>query len=99
MKKSNNNRSKSQKKRAEKNQKRLSDKTRLSKQQRWEMRERVRILSETLSQFQQGLYKAVSFMYNGFMDVTYVHPFWILGGFVAGWVVCFIQMKYGNDGK
>jgi len=51
MKKSNNNRSKSQKKRAEKNQKRLSDKTRLSKQQRWEMRERVRILSETLSQF------------------------------------------------
>lgn len=38
-------------------------------------------------------------MYNGFMDVTYIHPLWILGGFVAGWVVCFIQMKYGNDGK
>lgn len=30
------------------------------------------------------------------MDVTYLHPLWLLAGFAVGWFVCYIQMKYGK---
>ena len=51
MKQSNENRSESQRKRAEKNKERISDKPHLSKHERWELKERLRILSETFSKF------------------------------------------------
>lgn len=49
MKQSNKNRSERQRKRSLKNKKRLSDKPHLSKHERWEARERIRIISEMLS--------------------------------------------------
>ena len=51
MKRSNDNKSETQRKRAEKNKERISDKPYLSKHQRWELRERLRIISESLSKF------------------------------------------------
>lgn len=48
MKKSNLIRSESQRKRSEKNQERISDKPRLSKHERWEMAERLRIIQEAM---------------------------------------------------
>ena len=51
MKQSNNNKSETQRKRAEKNKNRISDKPHLSKHERWEFRERLRIISESLSKF------------------------------------------------
>lgn len=48
MKQSNENRSESQRKRAEKNKERISAKPRLSKHERWEMAERLRIIQEAL---------------------------------------------------
>ncbi len=48
MKKSNIVRSDSQRKRSEKNQERISDKPRLSKHERWEMTERLRIIQEAM---------------------------------------------------
>jgi hypothetical protein len=30
------------------------------------------------------------------MKVTYLHPFWVLAGFACGWIVAYIQMKYGK---
>lgn len=51
MKQSNSSKSESQRKRAEKNKERLSNKPHLSKHEKWEMRERLRIISETLSKF------------------------------------------------
>jgi hypothetical protein len=51
MKQSNANKSETQRKRAEKNKNRISDKPHLSKHERWELRERLRIISESLSKF------------------------------------------------
>jgi hypothetical protein len=51
MKQSNDNKSETQRKRAEKNKNRMSDKPYLSKHERWELRERLRIISESLSKF------------------------------------------------
>lgn len=51
MKQSNDNKSETQRKRAEKNKERISDKPHLSKHERWELRERLRIISESLSKF------------------------------------------------
>jgi hypothetical protein len=51
MKQSNDNKSETQRKRAEKNKNRISDKPHLSKHERWELRERLRIISESLSKF------------------------------------------------
>lgn len=51
MKQSNSKRSQSQRKRAEKNKDRVSNKPHLSKHERWELRERLRIVSESLSKF------------------------------------------------
>jgi len=49
MKQSNDNKSKTQRKRAEKNKNRISDKPYLSKHQKWENAERIRIIAEALS--------------------------------------------------
>lgn len=51
MKQSNENKSDRQRKRSEKNKERLSDKPHLSKHEKWEIRERLRILSEAMSKF------------------------------------------------
>lgn len=48
MKQSNDSKSESQRKRAEKNKERIADKPYLSKQEKWEIRERLRIISEAL---------------------------------------------------
>lgn len=48
MKQSNNKKSESQRRRAEKNRERISDKHYLSKHEKWEIRERLRIISEAL---------------------------------------------------
>lgn len=48
MKQSNQNKSETQRKRSEKNRERISAKPHLSKHEKWEMRERVRIISEAL---------------------------------------------------
>jgi len=48
MKQSNDSRSESQRRRAEKNKDRIADKPSLSKQEKWEIRERLRIISEAL---------------------------------------------------
>jgi hypothetical protein len=49
MKQSNEQKSQSGRKRYEKNKDRLSDKPSMSKQERWEARERLRIISQALS--------------------------------------------------
>ncbi len=54
MKKSNIVRSESQRKRSEKNQERISDKPQLSKHEKWELKERFRIISEALSYFDKN---------------------------------------------
>lgn len=51
MKKSNTIRSESQRRRSEKNQERMADKPKLSKHEKWELRERFRIISDALSSF------------------------------------------------
>lgn len=51
MKQSNDKRSESQRKRAEKNKERIADKTHLSKHEKWEIKERLRIISEAMSNF------------------------------------------------
>lgn len=48
MKQSNNTRSETQRKRSEKNKDRISDKPHLSKHEKWEIRERLRIISEAI---------------------------------------------------
>lgn len=48
MRQSNDIRSESQRQRYDKNKKRISDKHYLSKQQKWEIKERLRIISEAL---------------------------------------------------
>ena len=50
MKQSNESRSETQRKRSEKNKDRLADKPHLSKHERWEIKERLRIISEALSE-------------------------------------------------
>jgi len=52
MKQSNDQKSERQRKRAKKNQERLSDKPHLSKHERWEIKERLRILADTYSKFE-----------------------------------------------
>lgn len=54
MKKSNTVRSESQRKRSEKNQERISDKPKLSKHEKWELRERFKIISNALSSFDKN---------------------------------------------
>lgn len=49
MKQSNDKRAESQRKRAEKNKERISAKPQLSKHERWEMAERLRIIQEALT--------------------------------------------------
>ena len=49
MKQSNEIRSETQRKRSEKNKDRLADKPHLSKHERWEIRQRLRIISEAFS--------------------------------------------------
>lgn len=49
MKQSNDNISETKRKRSEKNKDRLADKPHLSKHERWEIRERLRIISEAFS--------------------------------------------------
>lgn len=48
MKQSNDNRSESQRRRAKKNKERMSAKPQLSKHERWEMAERLRIIQEAM---------------------------------------------------
>jgi hypothetical protein len=49
MKQSNDNRSESQRKRSNKNRERIAEKPHLSKHEKWEQRERLRIIHEALS--------------------------------------------------
>jgi hypothetical protein len=51
MRQSNESKSESGQKRYEKNKNRMSDKPHLSKHERWEMRERLRIIAETTKVF------------------------------------------------
>lgn len=51
MKQSNKNRSDSQRKRSEKNNERIAKKPHISKHQKWEMRERLKIISEAYLNF------------------------------------------------
>ena len=31
------------------------------------------------------------------MNITYLHPLFLIPAFIVGWVVCYIQMTYGVD--
>lgn len=31
------------------------------------------------------------------MEITYLHPLLLIPAFAMGWVVCYIQLKYGKQ--